>query len=148
MTVTGYAFRSSFLVRQIRFGDTALWKLSLFRHRLGRYEARLTEQDRSMADIEIHEHVIVDGKVGKLQTRLGTRISIRSVATFRSMTNTRIGRPAYSLMELATYEPRFWQSSRASAMGQEAPLLLPGFPVLIFLYTWILRGAFLDGNRV
>jgi glycosyltransferase involved in cell wall biosynthesis len=55
-----------FLGRQLRHGDTEFWKLSLFRNGKGRYEKRLESQDSSIADIEVHEHVVVAGNVGRL----------------------------------------------------------------------------------
>ena len=51
----------------VRFGDTELWKLFLFRKGKGRYEKRLERQDASMSDIEVHEHVVVDGSTGRLK---------------------------------------------------------------------------------
>src|SRR5579864_2897841 len=70
--ISGYyiALRMHFLGRILRHGDTALWKLSLLRRGQGHYECRLKEQDRSMADMEVHEHVIVEGKTGKLKCAL------------------------------------------------------------------------------
>jgi len=50
-----------FLGRPLRFSGARFWKTSLFRREKGRFECRLAAQDSSMADMEIHEHVIVDG---------------------------------------------------------------------------------------
>ena len=63
-TVNGYyvSLRMYFLGRVLRtwrcrtFGSS-----SLFRKGKGRYECRLRDQDLSMADMEVHEHVVVDG---------------------------------------------------------------------------------------
>ena len=59
--------RLNFLGRELRFGGNGFWKLSLFRRGKGHFECRLKDQDQSMSDIEVHEHVIVDGRVGKLR---------------------------------------------------------------------------------
>ncbi len=61
--VNGYyiSLRMHFLGRVLRHGDASFWKLSLFRRDKGRYECRLKNQDSSMADMEVHEHVVVDG---------------------------------------------------------------------------------------
>src|SRR5262249_40120835 len=55
----GYYLRYQiiFLGRKLRFGDTQLWKLALIRKGHAHYEKRLEQQDVSMQDMEIHEHV-------------------------------------------------------------------------------------------
>ena len=65
--VNGYSIllRAWFLGRALRHGDVGLWKLSLFRRGKGQYECRLKDQDASMADMEVHEHVVVEGRDGK-----------------------------------------------------------------------------------
>src|SRR5262249_24051203 len=57
----GYWLRLNlkFLGGELRHGDASFWKLSLFRKGCGRFECRLPDQDDSMADIEVHEHVMV-----------------------------------------------------------------------------------------
>ena len=68
-TFDGYhiALRMFFLGRELRYSGASFEKLSLFRRGKGRYECRLREQDASMADMEVHEHIVVDGKTVKLQ---------------------------------------------------------------------------------
>ena len=55
-----------FLGRVLRHGDASFWKLSLFRRGKGKYECRLKDQDASMADMEVHEHVFVEGTTARL----------------------------------------------------------------------------------
>src|SRR5712671_6898280 len=55
--------RINFLGKDLRFGGSGFWKLSLFRRATGHFECRLKDQDHSMSDIEVHEHVVVDGPV-------------------------------------------------------------------------------------
>ena len=70
--LNGYyvALQMFFLGRALRHGDASFYKLSLFRRRMGRFECRLKDQDTSMSDMEVHEHVIVDGKTAKLANPL------------------------------------------------------------------------------
>src|SRR4029077_17329223 len=70
--VDGYSIRLRiwFLGRVLRHGDVGLWKLSLFRRGKGRYECRLADQDASMADMEVHEHVVVEGATARLKHTL------------------------------------------------------------------------------
>src|SRR5205085_2615886 len=59
-----------FLGRPLRFSGARFWKTSVFRRKKGRFECRLAAQDSSMADMEIHEHVIVDGPTAFLKEPL------------------------------------------------------------------------------
>jgi hypothetical protein len=67
--VDGYyiALEMYFLGRRLRHSGASFWKLSLFRKGLGRFECRLQDQTTSMADMEVHEHVIVNGQTRRLQ---------------------------------------------------------------------------------
>src|SRR5579863_9880143 len=49
-----------FLGRLLRHGGAGFWKLALFRRGKGGYECRLKNQDHSMADMEVHEHIVVE----------------------------------------------------------------------------------------
>src|SRR5579864_8370566 len=62
--VDGYyiALRMYFLGRELRHCGASFYKLSLFRRGKGRYECRLKEQDQSMADMEVHEHIVMEGE--------------------------------------------------------------------------------------
>ena len=64
------ALQMFFLGRVLRHGGAGFYKLSLFRRGKGRFECRLKDQDRSMADMEVHEHVIVPGRSARLKTSL------------------------------------------------------------------------------
>src|SRR5580704_19565971 len=67
--INGYyvSLQMYFLGRPLRLGGAGFWKLSLFRRGKGAYECRLKDQDTSMADMEIHEHVVVQGKTARLR---------------------------------------------------------------------------------
>ena len=57
-----------FLGKWIRHGGKYPdWNLRLFRHKKGRYENLGTEGVRNTGDNEVHEHVILSGKVGYLK---------------------------------------------------------------------------------
>ena len=59
-----------FLGRALRHGGAGFYKLSLFRRGKGHFECRLKDQDASMADMEVHEHVVVEGKTARLKNPL------------------------------------------------------------------------------
>lgn len=60
--------RVFFLGQWIRYGGKYPdWNLRLFKHKSGRYENLNTEDIPNTGDNEVHEHVILDGKVGYLK---------------------------------------------------------------------------------
>ena len=66
-TATTSRCRLFFLGRALRHSGASFYKLSLFRRGKGRFECRLKDQDASMADMEVHEHIVVDGQNAKLK---------------------------------------------------------------------------------
>jgi glycosyltransferase involved in cell wall biosynthesis len=148
--IDGYflLLRTWFLGRALRHGDVGLWKLSLFRRGKGRYECRLKDQDASMADMEVHEHVVVEGATARLRNSL-IHHNVESLSRYIQKHD----------------EYSNWESRVLLQRGEDnelPPLLLgtqaqrrrwlkrklfavPGSPVLLFLYRYILRFGFLDG---
>ena len=62
------ALQMFFLGRVLRHGGAGFYKLSLFRRGKGRFECRLKDQDASMADMEVHEHVDRGGQEREAET--------------------------------------------------------------------------------
>ena len=149
--VDGYyiALEMYFLGRRLRHSGASFWKLSLFRKGRGRYECRLQDQNASMADMEVHEHVIVDGPTRRLHHPLVHR-NVESLDRYIQKHN-----------EYSNWEARVWLDGvhndgqlQPSLWGTQAQrrrwlrrrfLGLPGSPVLFFLYKYFLRLGFLDG---
>ncbi len=138
-----------FLGRPLRHCDASFWKLSLFRKGQARFECRLKDQDASMADMEIHEHVIADGPTAELRNPLVHH-------NFESLSRYIQKHDEYSNWE-ARVLLRVDESSEemsASLFGTQAQrrrwlkrklYRLPGSPVLLFLYRYVFRLGFLDG---
>jgi glycosyltransferase involved in cell wall biosynthesis len=149
--IDGYyiSLRMHFLGRVLRHGDAGFWKLALFCRGKGRYECRLRDQDASMADMEIHEHVIVDGPTARLASPL-IHHNVESLSRYIQKHD-----------EYSNWEARvLLQSDRNSAelqpklLGTQAQrrrwlkkklYALPGSPILLFLYRYFFRLGFLDG---
>jgi hypothetical protein len=148
--INGYyiALRMYFLGRVLRHGDASFWKLSLFRRGKGKYECRLKNQDASMADMEVHEHVFVEGKTARLQHPL-IHHNIESLSRYIEKHD-----------EYSNWEARVLSQSSgtdeisASLFGTQAQrrrwlkqklFVVPGSPVLLFLYRYLFRFGFLDG---
>ena len=141
-------FQLCFLGRQLRHGGFDLWKLFLFRKGNGRYEKRIVEQDARMSDIEVHEHVVVDGKVGRLRNPVRHE-NWNSLYRFIEKHN------GYSEWEARVYEDGLSGEIRPSPFGNQAQqrrwlknvlVRVPGFPIITFFYHYLIKGGFLDGR--
>jgi glycosyltransferase involved in cell wall biosynthesis len=138
-----------FLGRRLRHSGAKFYKLSLFRHGKGRFECRAQQQDNSMCDMEVHEHVMVSGTTRKLKERLVHR----NVDT--------LSRYIHKHNEYSNWEAQVWRESgiektelRANLFGSQAErrrwirkmfFAIPGSPALFMLYKYVLRFGFLDG---
>lgn len=136
-----------FLGRRLRHCDANFWKLSLFRRGKGRFECRFKDQDASMADMEVHEHVVVEGAVGQLKHSL-THHNVESLSRYIQKHDE------YSNWEsrvLVQGESGELPPSLAGTQAQRRRWLklrlfgIPGSPVLLFLYRYLFRFGFLDG---
>jgi glycosyltransferase involved in cell wall biosynthesis len=137
-----------FLNRQLRFSGANFWKMSLFRRGKGVYECRLKNQDASMADMEVHEHVVIKGRTSRLKNSL-VHHNVESLSRYFQKHN-----------EYSNWEAKVWFSDadesglRPSLFGVQAQrrrwlkkhfMGLPGSPILLFLYKYVLCLGFLDG---
>src|SRR5260370_24059562 len=151
--VNGYSIRLQmyFLGRVLRHCDASFWKLSLFRKGRGRFECRLKDQDASMADIEIHEHLVLDGPTAELSNALVHH-------NVDSLSRDILKHNAYSNWEARVLlQPEGDSNSEevsADLFGTQAQrrrwlkrnlYRMPGSPVLLFLYRYLVRLGFLDG---
>ena len=148
--VDGYTIRLQmyFLGRILRHCDASFWKLSLFRKGRGRFECRLKNQDSSMADIEIHEHVVVDGPTAQLRNSV-VHHNVDSLSRYILKHNEYSNWEARVLLQ-----PEASEEVSADLFGTQAQrrrwlkrnlYRLPGSPILLFLYRYLFRLGFLDG---
>ncbi len=149
--VNGYylALQMHFLGRMLRHGDASFRKLALFRRGKGRYECRLKDQDRSMADMEVHEHVVVDGPTRRLQNPL-VHHNVESLSRYIEKHDEYSNWEARVLLQGEQGDDQL----RPALFGTQAQrrrwlkkrlYALPGSPVLLFFYRYFLRLGFLDG---
>ena len=143
------ALEMHFLGRRLRHSGASFWKLSLFRKGRGRYECRLHDQDKNMADMEVHEHVIVDGATRPLRQPL-VHHNVESLDRYIQKHN-----------EFSNWEACVWldgnrddEEIQPALYGTQAQrrrwlrrrlLEMPGSPVFFFLYKYFVRLGFLDG---
>jgi glycosyltransferase involved in cell wall biosynthesis len=149
------ALRMFFLDRELRHSGASFYKLSLFRRGKGRFECRLKDQDQSMADMEVHEHIVLTGQgESKAKTaRLKHSLLHHNVESLSHYIRKHD--------EYSNWEARVWLAGDANArdlapslFGSQAQrrrwlrkkfFALPGSPVLFFLYKYVFSMGFLDG---
>ncbi len=143
------ALRMFFLGRQLRYSGATFEKLSLFRRGKGRFECRLRQQDSSMADMEVHEHILVEGKTARLHHPL-LHHNVESLSHYIRKHD-----------EYSNWDARVWLEGDASSLelppslvGSQAQrrrwlrrkfFAFPGSPFMFFLYKYFFRLGFLDG---
>jgi len=138
-----------FLGKLLRHCDASFWKLSLFRKGQARFECRLKDQNASMADMEVHEHLIADGPTSELRNPIVHH-------NFESLSRYIQKHDEYSNWEarVLTSGDENSEAIRGSLSGTQAQrrrwlkknlYRVPGSPVFLFLYRYILRFGFLDG---
>jgi glycosyltransferase involved in cell wall biosynthesis len=138
-----------FLGRRLRHCGASFYKLSLFRHGKGGFECRAQHQDGSMCDMEVHEHVMVNGPAQKLKERLVHR-NVESLSRYIQKHN-----------EYSNWEAQVWRESardrvelQGKLFGKQAErrrwirkkfFALPGSSLLFMFYRYVLCLGFLDG---
>jgi glycosyltransferase involved in cell wall biosynthesis len=138
-----------FLGRRLRHSGANFWKLSLLRAGKGRFECRLKDQDASMADMEVHEHIVVDGATARLRSPV-LHHNVESLSRYILKHNE------YSNWEAAVWlnPERDRTELEPSLLGTQAQkrrwlrrkfLMTPGSPLVFFLYKYVVRLGFLDG---
>jgi glycosyltransferase involved in cell wall biosynthesis len=145
--------RVFFLGKWIRFGGKYPdWNLRLFKHERGRYENLHTEDIPNTGDNEVHEHVVLPGKVGYLKNDM-LHIDYRDVYHWLERHNR------YSNWEARVYYNMLNDNLDRGTIGanllgdsvqrkrflKKIWVRLPFKPTLRFILSYFIRFGFLDG---
>lgn len=146
--------RVFFLGKWVRHGGKYPdWNLRLFKHAKGRYENLNTGDIQNTGDNEVHEHVVLPGKVGYLQEDMMHE-------DYRDMFHWLARHNRYSNWEAKVYlnilEGKGDDGTIGASLWGDAVqrkrflkkiwVRLPFKPTLRFILTYILRFGFLDGR--
>jgi glycosyltransferase involved in cell wall biosynthesis len=140
-----------FLGKRLRHCGASFYKLCLFRRGMGRFECRTADQDSSMCDMEVHEHVVVSGATRRLKHRL-LHHNVDNLARYIDKHN-----------QYSNWEAQVWSKSDEGGPPALPPALLgsqaqrrrwlkkrflrwPGSLALLFAYRYFCRAGFLDGK--
>jgi len=146
----GYGIRLEivFLGRQLKHGGMNFYKTSLLKKGKGEFERRLANQDQSMSDIEIHEHVVVHGKKGYLKNAIRHE-------NFNTLDRYIVKHNEYSNWEAQVHLGGIKTEIKPSLLGTQVQRrrwlkntfrMLPFSSFLRFFYSYVIRLGFLDGR--
>jgi glycosyltransferase involved in cell wall biosynthesis len=146
--VVGYWInrRFMFLGKWLQHAYYPNWNLRLFKHILGRFE-QLVEGETDSGDVEVHEHVFVSGRTGRLRTEL-EHYAFPTVESFIEKHNRYSNWEAQLALELSSKKVDARPQHERANLRRSLKLLsrqLPMRPFLRFLYVYIFQRGFLDG---
>ncbi len=146
--VVGYWInrRFMFLGKWLQHAYYPNWNLRLFKHILGRFE-QLVEGETDSGDVEVHEHVFVSGRTGRLRTEL-EHYAFPTVESFIEKHNRYSNWEAQLALELSSKKVDARPQHERANLRRRLKLLsrqLPMRPFLRFLYVYIFQRGFLDG---
>jgi glycosyltransferase involved in cell wall biosynthesis len=129
------------------------WNMRFFKHKLGRYERLETEDVDNTGDVEVHEHVVLQGRTAYLQHDL-LHEDFKSIYHFIERHN-----------RYSTWDARVYHNLASGIAGESsikvnffgAPLerkrfikrmwaRLPFRPMLRFVWMYFIQRGFLDGR--
>ncbi|MBD2346576.1 glycosyltransferase family 2 protein [Anabaena subtropica] len=153
---TGYYLnrRVFFLGKWIRYGGKYPdWNLRLFKHKLGRYENLHTEDVPNTGDNEVHEHVVLQGKVGYLKQDM-LHEDFRDIYHWLERHNRYSNWEARVYYNLITGQDEsdtiganlFGEAVQRKRFLKKVWVRLPFKPLLRFILFYVIRLGFLDGQ--
>lgn len=135
--------RFFFMGRWLRHSYYPNWNLRLFQHRFGRFE-QLTSSDTESGDVEVHEHVVIDGPTARMRTELD-HYAFPTVGEFVEKHNRYSNWEAHVTLEAGVSNGCRPKSTRARLKAWTRHL--PSRPLLRFLYLYVWQRGFLDGRE-
>lgn len=129
------------------------WNLRLFKHQQGRYENLSTEEVPNTGDNEVHEHVILSGKVGYLKNDM-LHEDFRDIYHWLERHNRYSNWEARVYLNLLTGKDQshtiganfFGDAVQRKRFLKIVWVYLPFKPTLRFLLVYIFQLGFLDGR--
>lgn len=138
--------RYFFLGKPLKHAYFPNWNLRLFKHKLGRYE-KITDLSTNSGDHEIHEHVVVQGSSGKLNSIMDHH-AFPTIESFVEKHNRYSNWEA--VVESSTTDDKSslqHEGVRGKRKLRRIFRKLPFRPTLRFLYVFLWQRGILDGWR-
>jgi glycosyltransferase involved in cell wall biosynthesis len=134
-------FENYFMGKKLRYGY-GFRKTALFKKSKGEYE-RIEEDFWSHLDMEVHEHPIIDGKVGVIQSKVLHK-------DFKNLEHYIDKHNAYSSWEAKRYLHLKNKKNGSLSLNQKIKygLINTGLlPMVYFIGAYIIKLGFLDGRE-
>ncbi len=142
-------FQFVFLGKPLKYSYPGLKKLALIKYKMGRYEKLLEDQDASMADMEVHEHMIVDGNISTLENSI-LHYDFNNLFRYIHKHNEYSNWEAKVFLEGLDNEirPKLFGSKRNRRRWLKKRVLYNKFfPFIYFFYEYFIKLGFLDGRE-
>jgi len=142
-----------FMGRRFRHGGFSHKAVLLFRHGKGRFE-EIVEEDPSGLDMEVHERLLVEGKIGRLKTSL-IHEDFKGLEAYISRHNQYSSWEAKLRQKLLNGRDRNGSALHPRLFGDHQErrrflkmiaIRVPFEPQLWFLYHYVFRLGFLEGK--
>ena len=132
-----------FLGKPLR-GGYPLKKLALFKVGAGEYEA-IDEDKWSKLDMEIHEHPVINGKVGTIKSKIDHR-DFSGVAHYVTKHNHYSDWEAERFLR-ATHQQKIYATWTWKQRLKYRLMRSPAIGIVYFIGSYFFMGGFLDGSR-
>jgi glycosyltransferase involved in cell wall biosynthesis len=131
------SYRNEFMGRILKYGDK-MKKLALVKKGFGQYE-EILENSWTSLDMEVHEHIIIDGKVGKIKSSILHK-DFNGLDRYISKHNE------YSRWEVQRYlnKPNNYNQLLFRQKVKYSLFKSGLLPVLYFIYSYFIKLGFLD----
>lgn len=136
-------FHNWFMGRFLRHGDP-FSKLALFKHSAGRYE-RIDEDRWSHLDMEVHEHPVLEGSVGKIDSPID-HDDRRGLDSYLAKHNDYSAWEARRYLALGPRGSEAWEALTPRQRSKYAKIEKWWFPMAYFLLSYVVKGGFRDGR--
>jgi hypothetical protein len=136
------SYDTVFLGRRLRFGIPQR-KLALMRTGAGAYEA-IDDPGWTDLDMEVHEHLVIDGSVGLIRTPL-VHLDCKTIDAYVRRHNT------YATWEASRHAalsntPNQWHELTFRQRMKYWLVSSPAFPMVYFVMQYLVRLGFFDGG--
>ena len=128
-----------FMGRVLRHGD-APRKTNILRLGTGEYE-KIDEQNWSKMDMEVNEHLIVNGTIGTLKHHL-EHYDKRLLTSYFAKHNEYSSWEAHRFLALTDYSQQTWRQKVKYRLIYKNKV----FPFFYFIVSYLFKGGFLDGQ--
>ena len=140
--ISGYwlYYNNFFMTKEQKYG-LKMRKLSLFKKKKGRYE-KIKEDNWSSLDMEVHEHPILNGKVGYIKSAI-IHNDCRGLSHYIQKHNEYSTWEAYRFIE----NHKFYKGNLTRRQKLKYFLMWTGMlPYIYFIFTYFFKLGFLDGR--